>query len=118
MAIIGVVGFGIAFLVLLWNKRLESTVNARTTELKEANYSLTKSNRLLAEANEQLKVHDAVVHCSLNMEEGFTSLVTGLSLVMVSINTSNRLLVTLLFLPPMLKSRSLTNWYLSLNSIP
>jgi signal transduction histidine kinase len=44
IAIIGVVGFGIAFLVLLWNKRLESTVNARTAELKEA--------------NEQLKVHD------------------------------------------------------------
>ena len=44
MAIIGVVGFGIAFLVLLWNKRLESIVNARTVELKEA--------------NEQLKVHD------------------------------------------------------------
>jgi signal transduction histidine kinase len=58
MAIIGVVGFAIAFLVLLWNKRLESTVNARTGELKEANDSLTKSNRLLAEANEQLKVHD------------------------------------------------------------
>jgi signal transduction histidine kinase len=58
MAIIGVVGFGIAFLVLLWNKRLESTVNARTTELKETNDSLTKSNRLLTGANEQLKVHD------------------------------------------------------------
>ena len=58
MVIIGVVGFGIALLVLLWNKRLESTVNVRTVELKEANNSLTKSNRLLAIANEQLKVHD------------------------------------------------------------
>jgi signal transduction histidine kinase len=58
MALIGVVGFGIAFLILLWNKRLESTVNTKTTELKEANNSLTKSNSLLAEANEQLKVHD------------------------------------------------------------
>jgi signal transduction histidine kinase len=58
MAVIGVVGFGIAFLILLWNKRLESTVNTKTTELKEANNSLTKSNSLLAEANEQLKVHD------------------------------------------------------------
>jgi signal transduction histidine kinase len=58
MAIIGVVGFGIAFLVLLWNKRLGSTVNARTAELKGANDSLTESNRLLAGANEQLKVHD------------------------------------------------------------
>jgi signal transduction histidine kinase len=58
MAIIGVVGFGIAFLVLIWNKRLGSTVNARTAELKGANDSLTESNRLLAGANEQLKVHD------------------------------------------------------------
>ena len=58
MAIIGVVGFGIAFLVLLWNKRLGSTVNVRTAELKGANDSLTESNRLLAGANEQLKVHD------------------------------------------------------------
>jgi signal transduction histidine kinase len=37
---------------------LEAAVNARTAELKEANNSLTKSNRLLAAANEQLKVHD------------------------------------------------------------
>jgi signal transduction histidine kinase len=42
--IIGAVAFGVAFLVLLWNKGLESKVNARTVELKAA--------------NEQLKVHD------------------------------------------------------------
>jgi signal transduction histidine kinase len=42
--IIGAVAFGVAFLVLLWNKGLESRVNARTVELKAA--------------NEQLKVHD------------------------------------------------------------
>ena len=58
IAIIGVVAFGIAFLVLLWNKRLESKVNTRTAELKEANSSLTESNRLLEAANDQLKVHD------------------------------------------------------------
>jgi signal transduction histidine kinase len=40
---IGLVTFGIALLVLLWNKRLESTVNTRTAELRSA--------------NEQLKVH-------------------------------------------------------------
>jgi signal transduction histidine kinase len=40
---IGLVAFGIALLVLLWNKRLESTVNTRTAELRSA--------------NEQLKVH-------------------------------------------------------------
>ena len=58
IAIIGVVAFGIAFLVLLWNKRLESKVNTRTAELKEANSSLTESNRLLEAANDQLKIHD------------------------------------------------------------
>jgi signal transduction histidine kinase len=40
---IGLVAFGIALLVLLWNKRLEFTVNTRTAELRSA--------------NEQLKVH-------------------------------------------------------------
>jgi signal transduction histidine kinase len=56
--IIGTIALGIAFLILSWNRRLEAAVNARTVELKEANNSLTKSNRLLAAANEQLKVHD------------------------------------------------------------
>jgi signal transduction histidine kinase len=56
--IIGCIALGIAFLILSWNKRLEAAVNTRTTELKEANDSLTKSNKLLAAANEQLKVHD------------------------------------------------------------
>ena len=67
MAVIGVVGFGIAFLVLLWNKRLESTVDTRTAELKEANDSLIKSNRLLAEANKQLKVHDKMQEEFINI---------------------------------------------------
>lgn len=56
--IIGCIALGIAFLILSWNKRLEAAVNTRTTELKEANDSLTKSNKLLAAANEQLKIHD------------------------------------------------------------
>src|SRR5918912_597804 len=56
--IIGTIALGIAFLILSLNRRLEAAVNARTVELKEANNSLTKSNRLLAAANEQLKVHD------------------------------------------------------------
>jgi signal transduction histidine kinase len=56
--IIGTIALGIAFLILSWNRRLEAAVNARTSELKDANDSLTKSNRLLAAANEQLKVHD------------------------------------------------------------
>jgi signal transduction histidine kinase len=56
--IIGAIAVGIAFLILSWNRRLEAAVNSRTTELKKVNISLTESNKLLAAANEQLKVHD------------------------------------------------------------
>jgi signal transduction histidine kinase len=42
--VIAAVAFGIAFLVFLWNKRLKTTVDKRTAELKTA--------------NEQLKIHD------------------------------------------------------------
>jgi signal transduction histidine kinase len=51
--VIGVIAFGIAFLVLLWNKRLENTVNTRTLELKNA--------------NEQLKVHDKMQREFINV---------------------------------------------------
>jgi signal transduction histidine kinase len=50
--------FGIAFLILSWNKRLEGAVTARTHELKNANESLVESNMLLATANKQLEIHD------------------------------------------------------------
>ncbi len=56
--IIGAIAVGIAFLILSWNRRLETAVNSRTAELKKVNLSLIESNKLLAEANEQLKVHD------------------------------------------------------------
>ncbi|MDQ4101693.1 MAG: HAMP domain-containing histidine kinase, partial [Thermoproteota archaeon] len=59
------VAAGIAFLILMSNKRLTETVKLRTSELKIANDSLAESNkqlqatnRLLSEANEQLKTHD------------------------------------------------------------
>jgi signal transduction histidine kinase len=55
---IGAIAIGIAFVILSWNKRLKTSVRNRTLELKTANDSLTESNRLLAAANEQLKVHD------------------------------------------------------------
>jgi signal transduction histidine kinase len=51
--IIGIIAFGIAFLVLLWNRRLENTVNVRTLELKNA--------------NEQLKVHDKMQREFINV---------------------------------------------------
>jgi signal transduction histidine kinase len=56
--VIGAIAIGIAFVILSWNKRLQTSVRNRTLELKTANDSLTQSNRLLAAANEQLKVHD------------------------------------------------------------
>ena len=58
VVITGSVTFGIIYLILSWNKKLEGEVNTRTGELKNTNISLMKSNELLEEANEQLKVHD------------------------------------------------------------
>jgi signal transduction histidine kinase len=55
---IGSLAFGIAFLILSWNKRLEGAVTSRTQELKNANESLVESNMLLASANKQLEIHD------------------------------------------------------------
>jgi signal transduction histidine kinase len=55
---IGAIAIGISFIILSWNKSLKASVRNRTLELKSANDSLTESNRLLAAANEQLKVHD------------------------------------------------------------
>lgn len=46
--IIGAIAVGIAFLILSWNRRLETAVNGRTAELKKVNDSLIESNKLLA----------------------------------------------------------------------
>ena len=56
--VVGSMAFGIAFLILSWNKRLEGAVESRTVELKKTNESLIESNSLLASANKQLEIHD------------------------------------------------------------
>ena len=56
--IIGAVALGISFLILSWNKQLESAVNSRTAELKQANDSLKENNKLLELANKKLSIHD------------------------------------------------------------
>jgi signal transduction histidine kinase len=56
--VVGSMAFGIAFLILSWNKRLEGAVQSRTVQLKNTNESLTESNSLLASANKQLEIHD------------------------------------------------------------
>ena len=56
--VVGSMAFGIAFLILSWNKRLEGAVQSRTVQLKNTNESLTESNNLLASANKQLEIHD------------------------------------------------------------
>ena len=50
--------FGIAILILSWNKRLQGAVKSRTTQLNKTNESLIESNSLLASANKQLEIHD------------------------------------------------------------
>jgi signal transduction histidine kinase len=56
--VVGSMAFGIAFLILSWNKRLEGAVESRTVQLKKTNESLIESNSLLASANKQLETHD------------------------------------------------------------
>lgn len=51
IALIGAIGIGIAYLVLIWNRRLSAMVKSKTAELEQTNKSLQ-------EAVEQLKVHD------------------------------------------------------------
>ncbi len=65
--IIGAIAVGIALLILSWNRRLETAVTTRTAELKKVNVSLIESNKLLAAANEQLKVHDKMQREFINI---------------------------------------------------
>ena len=51
IALIGAIGIGIAYLVLIWNRRLSAMVKSKTAELEQTNKSLK-------EAVDQLKVHD------------------------------------------------------------
>jgi signal transduction histidine kinase len=58
-----IVGTTVAIVILViflirWSSKLDNEVKKRTKELNEVNNSLTESNKHLAAANEQLKVHD------------------------------------------------------------
>jgi signal transduction histidine kinase len=64
---IGTIAVGMAFLILSWNRRLQAAVGIRTLELRRANDSLIESNKLLASANEQLKVHDRMQNEFINV---------------------------------------------------
>ena len=55
---IAAVATGIAFIILKWNRRLQSLVNSRTQELSKSNESLIESNKKLDSANKQLELHD------------------------------------------------------------
>ena len=57
---IGLVAFGIAWIIISWNKGLESTINSRTLELK-------KANNYLMSINEQLKIHDKMQNEFINI---------------------------------------------------
>jgi len=63
--VVGSMAFGIAILILSWNKRLEGAVKSRTTQLKTTNESLIESNSLLASANKQLEIHQSLAIRSL-----------------------------------------------------
>jgi signal transduction histidine kinase len=54
VVVFGSLAFGIAFFILLSNRRLSSVINDRTEELRQANNSLEESNTKLANLNRQL----------------------------------------------------------------
>jgi signal transduction histidine kinase len=58
--IIASLAIGISFLVLTWNRRLETIVNTRTAEVK-------KANEQLETANEQLKVYNKMQRDFINV---------------------------------------------------
>jgi signal transduction histidine kinase len=57
---IGIIAFGIAWIIISWNKGLESIINSRTIELK-------KANNYLISINEQLKIHDKMQNEFINI---------------------------------------------------
>lgn len=74
IAVIGAVAVGIAFIILLWNKRLGDIVKEKTTELNTANKSLVSANERLESvntelmaANEQLTVNDKMQREFINI---------------------------------------------------
>ena len=52
------IAVSISFIVLSWNRRLDSAVRSRTGQLNEINKSLAETNQQLEVANKQLKIHD------------------------------------------------------------
>jgi len=60
IASVAAVAVGIAYLVLIWNRRLTALVESKTSELKNANNSLQ-------EAVEQLKIHDKMQREFINI---------------------------------------------------
>ncbi len=60
IASIGAVAVGIAYFILIWNKRLSEMVKVKTAELEQ-------SNRSLREAVEQLKLHDRMQREFINV---------------------------------------------------
>jgi signal transduction histidine kinase len=58
--IIGSLAIGIAYLVLIWNRRLKTIVNTRTVEVK-------KANKQLVSAYERLKAHDKMQRDFINI---------------------------------------------------
>jgi signal transduction histidine kinase len=60
IASIAAVAVGIAYLILIWNRRLSAMVKSKTAELEQANKSLQ-------EAVEQLKVHGGMQRVFINV---------------------------------------------------
>jgi signal transduction histidine kinase len=67
IVIIGVIAIAIAYLVLIWNKRLQKIVNSRTEQLTKTNESLIKSSQKLEVANKRLEINDKMQREFINV---------------------------------------------------
>jgi signal transduction histidine kinase len=68
---IATVATGIAFIILKWNRRLQSLVNSRTVELRKTNESLIESNKSLIESNKKLDLANRQLELHGKMQKEF-----------------------------------------------
>ena len=71
IATIAAVATGIAFIILKWNRRLQSLVSSRTVELRKTNETLIESNKSLIESNRKLDLANRQLELHGKMQKEF-----------------------------------------------
>jgi len=71
---IAAVATGIAFIILKWNRGLQSLVNSKTVELRKSNESLIASNESLIESNKKLDLANKQLELHGKMQKEFINI--------------------------------------------